>query len=360
MVFTVMNKIFIINPGSTSTKLAMYCGNVPLWTENCTHEHEDLSKYAKVLDQLDMRYQILMETLDRHEEDPATISAVAARGGLLPPPVASGAYEVNETMLDVLANRPLMEHASNLGAVLAYRFAEPLGIKAYIYDAVTVDEMVDLARVTGLKDIVRYGKCHNLNMRAAALDVCSKSGDMNYYTSNIIVAHVGGGVSTSLHSNGRIIDICSDDEEAFSAERAGGLPSYRLLQLVFERGYTYSEAMRLLQCNGGLMSHFGTSDTREVEKRALSGDAQAKLVFNAMALSVARSILKLSAIVNGKVDCIVLTGGVAYSEHFTAQVLQRVKFLSPVRIVPGEHEMEALAKGVGRVLDHTETPNHYA
>lgn len=355
-----MNRILVINPGSTSTKLALYYGDTPRWTENRVHGQEELSRYARIMDQADMRYQILLETLARHEADPAAIDAVAARGGLLPPPLASGAYEVNETMLEVLANRPVMEHASNLGAVLAYRFARPLGIKAYIYDAVSVDEMDDLARVTGLKDVVRHGKCHNLNMRAAAMDVCSKSSGLDYYSSNIIVAHVGGGVSISLHSNGRIIDMCSDDEEAFSPERAGGLPNYILLRLVFERGYTYSEAMRLLQRSGGFMSHFGTSDTREVEKRALSGDAQATLVYNAMALGVARSILKLSAMVNGKVDCIVLTGGVAHSQYFTDQVSQRVTFLAPVRIVPGEQEMEALAKGIGRVLAHTETPRHYA
>ena len=342
------NKILVINPGSTSTKIAMYANKKQLWQENIEHAVEDLAPYKLVYDQLPMRLKLVQDTILQKGDQLEELQAVAARGGLLPP-VSSGAYEVNEKMLDVLQHRPVNQHASNLGAGIAYKIAQPLGIKAYIYDPVTVDEMIDLVRITGLKEIKRHGQGHNLNMRAAALNYCADN-QVNYQQSSLIVAHLGGGITLSLHVNGHIIDMVSDDEGPFSPERAGLLPSYKLLKTLFDSHASYPEIMKKLQRKGGLMSHFGTADTRAVQEMASGGDQNAALVLDAMALSVAQSAARLAVDVNGQIDAIVLTGGIANSESFTRKIIQRVSFIAPVTIIPGENEMEALAAGVWRVL----------
>lgn len=350
-------KLLVINPGSTSTKIAMYAGREPVWQQNIEHDAKGLEGYASIYAQLDLRLAAVLDAMVQHGDLPEELEAVVARGGLLPP-LASGAYEVNPAMLDVLEHRPVNHHASNLGAAIAYRIAKPLGVKAYIYDPVTVDEMIDLVRITGLKEIRRHGQGHNLNMRAAALRFCRETG-RSYAASSLIVAHLGGGITLSLHSGGRIVDMVSDDEGAFSPERAGALPAFKLLKLAYEPGMTYEAMMKRLQRGGGLTSHLGTSDTRQVQAMIDQGDANAALIYEAMALSVARSIAKLAVVVDGRIDAIILTGGIAHSERFTGLIAKRVAFIAPVTILPGENEMQALAEGVYRVLRGEETAAGY-
>lgn len=225
-----MYQILVINPGSTSTKIAFFKDGDQVWKESIEHDPEEIKRYTVIYDQLEMRTKLVRDALLAHEEKIEALSAVMSRGGLLPPsispetkeetPVASGAYVVTPGMIEALRTRPINHHASNLGCAIAYEIAQEAGVKAYIYDPVTVDEMIDLVRITGLKDIVRHGQGHNLNMRAAALKLCSYK-CLDYHKCNILVAHLGGGITLSLHSNGRIIDMVSDDEGAFSPERAG-------------------------------------------------------------------------------------------------------------------------------------------
>ena len=347
------NKLLVINPGSTSTKLAVYQHSNLLWQANIEHSAQVLSDFPTIYAQLDMRYQHILQALEEHGDKLEELVAVVARGGLLPP-VSAGAYEVNPEMLEVLEHNPVNHHASNLGAALAYRIAHPLNIKAYIYDPVTVDEMIDIVRITGLKEVMRHGQGHNLNMRAAALHFCREQ-SLDYKDVNLIVCHLGGGITLSLHSHGRIIDMVSDDDGAFSPERAGGIPAFRLAKLACAKPYPV--VMKQLQRNGGLVSHLGTTDVRTVEKMIDDGNEYAHLVYESMALAVSRCIAKLAVVVDGAVDAVILTGGIAYSERFTSMITKRVSFLAPVHILPGENEMQALMEGAMRVL-RGEEPSH--
>lgn len=352
-----MKKILVINPGSTSTKIALFDENRLLWQQNIEHDAADLANYPTIFSQCAMRTEAVLRIMKENGEAPSGLSAVSARGGLLPP-VHAGVYLVNPQMLDVLEHRPVNHHASNLGAAIAYAIAKPLGIPAFICDPVTLDEMNDLVRITGRPEIIRHGRGHNLNMRAAALNWCREK-DCSYCEKNLIVAHLGGGITVSLHSKGRIIDLISDDEGAFSSERSGALPAFALAELCFKEGETFASIMKKLQRQSGLTAHLGVADAREVEKMIASGDGHAKLVYEAMALSVARSIAKLAVVVNGRIDAVILTGGIAYSKIFTKLVTDRVSFLAPVDILPGENEMAALAQAARRVLSGEEQAEDY-
>lgn len=350
-------KILVINPGSTSTKIAVYEKTQQLWQENIEHDVRALQAYPTVFSQIPFRLPLVCDTFLRHGDRFEELACVVSRGGLLPP-LPSGAYEVNAEMLDVLEHRPMNHHASNMGAAIALEIAQPFGIKAYIYDPVTVDEMTDLVRITGLKEICRHGQGHNLNMRAAALKYC-RDNALEYRAQNIIVAHLGGGITLTLHSGGRMIDMISDDEGPFSPERAGLIPDFKLAKLIAERGLDYTGTMRLLQKGGGLTSLVGTADAREVEKRIAQGDQDAALAYEAMALGVAQSIGRLAIDVCGSVDRIILTGGIAYSPKFTEMVSRRVAFIAPVTVIPGENEMQALADGAWRVMTGEEHAKLY-
>lgn len=363
-----MYNILVINPGSTSTKIAFYHDSEMVWKDSIDHDPADLKQYATIYDQKAMRTELVMNSVVSHGEKLEELSIVMSRGGLLPAytnpetgdvtTVASGAYEVTPYLIETLRDRPINQHASNLGCAIAYEIAEKVGVKAYIYDPVTVDELIDLVRITGLKDVRRIGQAHNLNMRAAALNVCKQRG-LDYYNSNIAVAHLGGGVTLSLHSNGRVIDVVSDDEGSFSPERAGLIPNYLLLRKLAKEELSYADATKLLQRGGGLTSHFGTSDARVVEKMADEGNKEAIMVLDAMALSVARGLARLAVLVKGKVDCFVLTGGIAFSKSFTQQVIDYAGFLGDFAVIPGENEMQALADGGVRLLNGEEKAHIY-
>lgn len=363
-----MKKILVINPGSTSTKIAFYHDGEQVWKESIEHDAAEIKKYTVIYDQKEMRTALVLQALADHGEKISELSGVVARGGLMPSytdpetgtvtTVASGAYEVTPALIEALRDRPVNHHASNLGCAIAYGIAQQAGFKAYIYDPVTVDELIDLVHITGLKDVRRVGQAHNLNMRAAAMKVCREKG-IDYYGSNIVVAHLGGGITMSLHSNGCIVDIVSDDEGPFSPERAGLIPDYLMVRKIEKDKLDYNGAMKLLQRQGGLTSFFGTSDTRVVEKMAEDGDREAQLVYEAMALGVARGMARLAVLVRGKVDYFVLTGGIAYSEVFCEMVKGYAGFLGEFVIVPGENEMQALADGCLRVLNGEETAHIY-
>ncbi len=345
-------KILVINPGSTSTKVAVYEGEHEKWTESISHSLEELKKFSKIFDQLEMRKSLILSCMEKHGDALKDLDAIVSRGGCMPP-VSAGAYEVNDYMVECLRERPVDQHAANVGAGIALQLAREVGIKAYTYDALTVDEMLPVNQITGLKGIRRPARGHNLNTRAAALKLCRDKG-LSYPDTTIIVAHLGGGITTNLHQGGKMIDVIMDEEGAFSPERAGGMPVYAIVNAAYSGEYTKEELMRRLQRAGGMISYFGTADMREVDAMIEAGNEEAKLVFEAMALATAKNIAKIAPSAYGKIDYIVLTGGLAYSKRFTDMVRERVGFLAPIELIPGENEMIALAQGALRVLNGEE------
>lgn len=350
-------KILAINPGSTSTKIALYDNENEVFTETLEHPIDKIEKYDKTIDQFEMRKDLIISFLKENGYNIGNLSAVVGRGGMLPT-VKSGAYIVNETMLDVLSNRPVMEHASNLGAPIAYEIAKIAGVKAYIYDSVRTDELKDIARISGMPDIPRTSTCHVLNTRATAIKVAKKYGK-KYQDMNFVIAHLGGGISLNVHEKGRIVDIISDDEGPFSPERAGRVPCRELIDLCFSGKYDKKTMQRKLRGNGGLKAYLNTVDAREVEKMIKNGDEKAKIIYESMAYQVAKGIGELATVIDGKVDVIILTGGIAYSDMMVSWIKKRVEFIAPVEIVPGENEMESLAYGTLRVLKGEEAAREY-
>ncbi len=349
--------ILAINPGSTSTKMALYKNEEMLYSDNVVHTSEDFTACRNISDQLSLRRKTIIDFLKTHKIKPSALDAVVGRGGILPP-VKSGAYLVNETMIDRLLHKPLAYHASNLGAVLADMIAKPSTIPAYIYDSVSVDEMNTIAKITGIPDIPRRSQLHALNMRAAAIKT-AKDLEKEYTELNLIVVHLGGGISLSLHNQGRMIDIISDDEGPFAPERSGRIPAYLLAHAIFEQDYTKDQILKMIRGGSGLRLHLGTTDAREVEDKIAAGDKKAEQVYKAMAYTVAKGIGELSTVVSGQVDHIILTGGIAYSERLTGWIKEKVSFIAPVTILAGENELEALAHGVLRVLQGKEKANEY-
>ncbi len=353
-----MYKILAINPGSTSTKVALYEEEKLIFSNSIPHSAESLAEYPGISDQREMRGDVVKLLLKLHEERLHNLSAVVGRGGLLPP-VSAGAYLVNPQMVDTLLHRPVLEHASNLGGVIAYEIAAPLGIPAMIYDPVTVDELEPIARIAGLASMQRIAVAHNLNIRATAMKY-AKQQSKTIADMNLIVAHLGGGITMTLMKEGRMVDIVSDDEGPFSPERSGGLPIFELLKLAYSGQYDHKSLVRLLRGKGGLASHFGVNDAREIERRIAAGDQKAALVYEAMAYNIAKNIGKLAAAAGGRVQSILLTGGLAYSRMLTGWIVERVGFIAPVCILPGENEMEALAFGALRVLRGEEQAKTFA
>lgn len=348
-----MEKILVLNPGSTSTKIALFDGDQEQWKESLTHTREELKVYAKVVDQMDFRYALVVDALNKHGVALTDLAAVASRGGPFAP-VHSGAYEVNDAMCELIRTDPLDPHASLIGALIARKISMETGIKSYIYDAVSVDELLPICRVTGVPQLPRVIKGHNLNMHAAALKLCREEG-WDYNEKNIIVAHLGGGISVSLQQHGRIVDIALDDDGPFAPERAGLLSTIQVITEIEKGTIDIPTVKKLCKGSGGLVAWLGTNDSREVEKMIEAGDEKAKLVYEAMALNVAKAIGRLAPVCCGKVDRIILTGGIAYSEYFTRYITERVDWIAPVTVLPGENEMQSLADGVLRVLRGKET-----
>ncbi|MDR1271858.1 MAG: butyrate kinase [Clostridiales Family XIII bacterium] len=342
-------KLLVINPGSTSTKIAYYEDQEQKQVLSLSHSAEELAPFEEVLDQKEFRTKVIEEAVAGWGVSLDELSAVVGRGNVLPN-MKGGGYKVEENMVKALEAGLAVPHASNLAALIAYGIANPRNIPAYIYDAVTADEYEDIARVTGFAEVSRESKLHVLNQKASARKAAEKLGK-KYDEVNIIVLHMGGGCTVGLHSNGRIIDGVSDDESHFSPERAGGIPTPRVADLCFSGEYDAKSFLKKVRGQGGLISHLGTADLREVEKRIAEGDEKAEFIYNAQAYVLAKSVGLLAPVADGKIDFIVLTGGIAFSEKMTALIRERIEFIAPVVIEPGENEMEALAFGAIRMLD---------
>lgn len=352
-----MEKLLIINPGSTSTKIAVYQEEVPLFVESISHSAAELAEYGAVMEQLSFRKALILGCLEARGVDLTQLTGIVARGGVLPP-LQAGAYRVNADMVWQLREAPVQEHASNLGAVIAYELGETLCIPAFIYDGVTVDEMLPVLKITGLPGIERKGIGHNLNTRAAAMRYAREQGKP-YGDCRLIVVHLGGGISVTLHHGGRVADIINDEDGPFAPERAGGLPSQSLISYMEANGLTGRQMIRRMKSQGGLVAHLGVNDMRVVEEMIVRGDEKAALIYRAMALNVARKIGEEAATVAGDVEAIILTGGIAHSAQFTALIQEKVEWIAPVIVYAGENEMESLALGGLRVLRREEPCHEY-
>jgi butyrate kinase len=349
-----MYKILAINPGSTSTKVALYEDETKLVQKNLEHTPEELGS-GPIPGQKSYRMGRVLEFLAENNIKVSDLSVVVGRGGILPP-VKSGAYLVDDTLIDVLTNRPVAPHASNLGGLIAAEIAKQAGVNAYIYDSIAVDELNEMAHLSGTPLITRTSHFHALNSRACAMYVANKLGK-SYDEMNFIVVHMGGGISSSAHCKGVVIDVNCDDEGTFSPQRAGRVNGRELVDLCYSGRFTHKEMQKQLRGNGGAMAYLGTDDMRKVYDMVTSGDKFAETVYNAMAYQIAKDIGNLSTTMYGEVDRIILTGSVAYSDVFNGLIRDRVEWIAPVEVIPGEKEMDALAGGALRVLRGEEKYN---
>ena len=352
-----MHRILAINPGSSSTKIAVFDDDKNLMTVNIQHPPEDLAAHHGFRPQFEYRKKAIKKTLADQGIQLTSVNAVVGRGGLMNP-VESGAYQVNPDMKEDLEACPKY-NASNLGAWLADDLAMEANQHAYVYDPVSVDEMWDLSRLTGLPGVERTSIGHVLNMKAVAKR-WAQTNHKTYEETTLIVAHLGGGITLSLQQKGKLVDMISDDEGPFGPERSGMIPARKLIGFIFSHGLNRQEAFDALQGKGaGLHGMLGTPNTIEVEARIAAGDEKALLCYESMAFNVAKYIGQLATEVSGKVDRIILTGGTAYSPRFTGWVKDRVSFIAPVEIMPGEWELEAMANGVLRVLQGKDKAKTY-
>ena len=342
------HKILVLNPGSTSTKAAVFEDDRQLMAESFSHTNHDLAPYRTLNDQLDYRVALVRSWLAQQGFSLSELSAVVGRGGIIPNIVAGG-YLVDDNLIDCLRNHTVFDHASNLGGMMADSFARPLGIPAYIYDAVTSDELLPEARVTGFKEVTRTSFCHVLNARATAHKYAQSMG-RKYEDMNLVIAHLGGGISISAHSHGRIIDSVSDDAGPFSPDRAGSLNMFYVVDMCYSGKYTKPEMLKKLRGEGGMSDLLGTHDCREVERRIQDGDERASLVYKAQALQIAKGVGIMLGCFTELIDAVILTGGLANSKMLTNMVVGYLHNLSRVVIIPGENEMEALALGALRIL----------
>lgn len=343
--------ILAINPGSTSTKIAVYENTKIVFIRTLRHSAEDLARFEKVTDQFAFRKNIILDVLREEEIDINKIDIIIGRGGLTKP-IPSGIYEVNERMKNDMANSPLGEHASSLGGFIADDIAKMLsGVKAYIVDPVVVDEMDDVARYAGHPKFERVSIFHALNQKAVARGH-AESKDLNYNDLNLIVVHMGGGISIGAHHKGRVIDVNNalDGEGPFSPERSGTLPVSQLVKLCFSGKYTLKEVKEMIKGKGGLVAYMGTNDAYSVEVAAANGDKKAQMIQDAMSYQIAKDIGAMASVLKGQVDYIILTGGVAHNKYLVDYITERVSFIAPVAVYPGEDEMQALSMNGLRLL----------
>ena len=352
-------KILIINPGSTSTKIGVYEDETQLMEETLRHSTEEIAQYATIYDQKDFRKEVILKVLEEKNVDLSTIDVVVGRGGLLKP-IPGGTYPVSDELLEDLKIGKQGQHASNLGGILAREIGDELGIPSYIVDPVVVDELMPSSRLSGVPELPRRSVFHALNQKAVAKRYAKEHGK-KYEDLNLIVVHMGGGVSVGAHLNGRIVDVNNalDGEGAFSPERAGGVPSGDLVKMCFSGKYTQQEVTKKLVGNGGFNAYIGSNDARDLEKLVQEGDEHAKLVQDAFHQQVAKDIGAMSTVLCGKVDQIILTGGIAYSKHTCAELEKRAGFIAPFTVYPGEDELLALAQGALRVMNGEEEPMTY-
>lgn len=350
--------VLAINPGSTSTKVALFKGSENVLQKNLTHSAEDLAGFGKITDQYEYRRDMIVGWLEAEGYHTAQLVAVVGRGGLLKP-MPSGTYEVTEPMMADLRIGVQGEHASNLGGLIAHSIAAMTAVPAYIVDPVAVDEFEDIARVSGMPEIKRRSLLHALNVRAIAFNVAKDLG-RPMEELNLVVAHLGGGISVVPLKKGKMVDANNANEMGpFSPERTGGLPVGDLAKLCYSGQYTFDEMKQKMRGKGGLVAYLGTNDARDVLKMIEAGDAHAKLIFEAMGYQIAKEIGAMATVLKGQVDAVVLTGGVAYSKYLTDYITEMTGFIAPVIIKPGEDEMWALNEGVLRVISGQEPAKIY-
>ena len=352
-------KLLTINPGSTSTKIGVFEDDKIIFEKTLRHSNEELAAFEKICDQYEFRKNLILDCLKENNIELDSLSTVVGRGGLLKP-IEGGTYIVNEPMLEDLREGLQGEHASNLGGIIACEIANQIGVNAFIVDPVVVDELEEVARISGLKEIERKSIFHALNQMAVSRRY-AKSIGKEYSELNLIVAHLGGGISVGAHKKGRVIDVNNalDGEGPFSPERTGGLPVGDLIKLCYSGDYTHEEVKKMIKGNGGLVSYLNTNDAREVEERIKNGDKYAELIYSAMAYQVGKEIGAKATVLKGKVDAIILTGGIAYDKIFISWIEDMVSFISKVIVYPGEDELTALAEGGFRILNGEEHPKIY-
>ena len=352
-------KSLIINPGSTSTKIGVFEDETLLFEETLRHSTEEIAQYASIVDQKDFRKEIITNLLKSKDFDINSLNMVVGRGGMLKP-IPGGTYAVTDDLLHDLKIGKQGQHASNLGGILAREIGDSIGVPSFIVDPVVVDELCDVARYSGVPELPRTSVFHALNQKAVAKRYAKENGKA-YDTLNLIVVHMGGGVSVGAHLNGRIIDVFNalDGDGAFSPERAGGAPVGALIKMCFSGQYTEKEVYKKFVGNGGFNAYLGTNDMRDVEKMVNDGDAKAKEIRDAFIFQVSKDIGSMAAVLNGKVDQIVVTGGIAYDKGVVAGLKERCEWIAPFTVYPGEDELLALVQGGLRVVNGEEEAMKY-
>ncbi len=341
--------ILAINPGSTSTKIAVYKNEDQLFTTSISHTPEELAGFKSVIDQFEWRKGLILKALADNNIDVNKLSAVVGRGGVISP-IESGVYEVNDDLRHDLLNAR-MQHASNLGGLLARDIADSIGVKSYIADPVVVDEMMPYARISGVPELPRESIFHALNQKAVAR-LFAKESDKKYEDLNLVVCHMGGGCTVSAHRRGRVIDTTNalDGCGPISPERSGSLPPGPLIRLCFSGKYTEEELIKKVHGKGGLFAHLGTTSVPEVLDRIMAHDLHAMLILRAMCYSIAKEIGAMAEALKGEVDAILLTGGIAHSKRVTDFIADHVDFIAPIFVYPGENELKALSENALAVL----------
>lgn len=354
-----IHQLLIINPGSTSTKIGVYFDETPVLVESLRHSAIELDKYKSIYEQLEYRKEIILNALMAKNFDMSGLHAIIGRGGLLKP-IESGTYVVNQAILRDLQEGLQGHHASNLGGIIANKIASYLNIPAYIVDPVVVDEMEEIARISGLPEIYRKSIFHALNHKAVAKRYAKEVGK-DYNQLDLIIAHMGGGISVGAHKHGRVVDVNNalDGEGPFSPERSGGLPVRDIVKMCYSGNYTFESMNKKINGQGGYIAYLKTNDARQVEIDASKGDKKAQILQDAMGYQVAKEIGKCAVVLSGKVDAILITGGIAHSEVVVNSIKERVEFIAPVVVYAGEDELLALAQGGLRVLKGEEKAREY-
>ena len=350
-------RVLSINPGSTSTKLGLFEGEKAVLKESLSHSVEELSGFATCFEQLGFRKERVLSFLAGNGVAPESLTAVIGRGGVLKS-MGAGTYRVNEKMVADLG-KPREDHPSNLGGIIAYEIARDAGIPAYIADPVCVDEFSEVARISGLKEIERRALGHALNVRATAFKYAHDH-QKQLNETNIVVAHLGGGISIVPFRKGKMVDVnCANDGGPFSPERTAGLPTTPLIRLCFRSGKSEKEMVAWVTKQAGLVSYLGTNDLREVKRRIADGDNEARLVFEAMCYQIAKEIGAMATVLKGELEAIVLTGGLAFDEELVTDLTERVGWIAPVTAYPGEEELEAMNSAVLRLKSGEEVEKDY-
>ncbi len=352
-------KSLIINPGSTSTKIGVFEDETLLFEETLRHSTEEIAQYASIFDQKDFRKNIILNFLKEKDVDINSFNMIVGRGGMLKP-IPGGTYAVTDDLLEDLKIGKQGQHASNLGGILAREIGDSIGAPSFIVDPVVVDELIPESRYSGVPQLPRTSVFHALNQKAVAKRYAKENG-LNYADLNLIVVHMGGGVSVGAHQKGKVIDVFNalDGDGAFSPERAGSVPTGGLIKLCFSGKYSEKEVYKMVVGNGGFNAYLGTNDMRDVEKMVAEGDAKAAEIRDAFIMQVAKDMGSMACVLKGKVDQIIITGGIAYDKGVVAGLKERAGFIAPITVYPGEDELLALAQGGLRVVNGEEEAMKY-